>query len=147
MKSGSPQQGTFFRATGAPVELQGTTEVKFQLVDVPAVKAIFELLLVRRPILSVSRLVPKGFAVVMGNELENKMSKCKNGREIHLHKSSGVYLVRASALSELYPLEDQEPRNDAGPSARAVGEAAAPWTSRHSYKPTDEERMAPLVSH
>ena len=50
----------------------------------------------------------------------------KSGRKILLHKSSGVYHVRASALSEPEPVEDQEPRNDAEPPAGAVGEAAAP---------------------
>ena len=63
------QRGTFLTATGAPVASQGTLEVKFQLVDVHGeaitVKTVFELLPVRRPILSVSRLVDKGFAVVM----------------------------------------------------------------------------------
>ena len=34
--------------------------------------------------------------------------------EIHLHKSSGVCDVRASAVPELCLLEDQDPRNDAG---------------------------------
>ena len=62
-------------------------EVQFQLFDVHGekitVRAMFELLPVRRPILSVSRLVDKGFAVVLGNDLENKMSK--NGRVIDLH--------------------------------------------------------------
>ena len=63
------QRGTFLTATGAPVASQGTLEVKPQLVDVHGeaitVKTVFELLHVRRPILSVGRLVDKGFAVVM----------------------------------------------------------------------------------
>ena len=46
--------------------------------------------------------------------------------EIHLHKSNGVYHVRASALSE-----HQDSRNDAGPP----------------YKPTNEERLTHLVNH
>ena len=54
-------------------------------------------------------------------QVEHKLSK--NGREIHLHKSNGLYHVRASSLSELCPLEDQDPRNDAGPPTEAVGEA------------------------
>ena len=66
---------------------------------------------------------------------------------VRCHKSNGVYHVRASALSELCPLENQEPRNDAGPPAEAVGEAAAPWTRRLPYKPTDDERMSHSVSH
>ena len=73
-------------------------------------KAMFELVLVSRPIRSVSRFVDNGFAVVMGNELGNKVGK--NRREIHLHKSSGVCHVRASALSVLCLLEDQDPRSD-----------------------------------
>ena len=52
------------------------------------VKAMFKLLPVRRPILSVSRLVEKGFAVVMGKEQGNTV--CKDGKVIHLHKSTGV---------------------------------------------------------
>ena len=94
-------------------------------------KAMFELRFVCWSILRVSRLEDNRFAVAMGNELGNKM--CKNGRGIHLNKSSGVYHVRASC-----PLEDQDPR----PSARAVGEAAAPWTRRLPYKP-----MTHLVSY
>ena len=99
-------------------------KVEFQQVAVHGekitLKAMFELLLVRRPILSVSRLVEKRFVVVMGNDLGNKMSK--NGREIHLRKSNGVYHVRSSALSELCLLEEQEPTNDAGPPG--AGQAA-----------------------
>ena len=41
-------------------------------------RATFELLLVRRPILSVSRLVEKGFAVVMGKEAAKHVEQ---GRE------------------------------------------------------------------
>ena len=132
-KPGSSQGGTFLTATGAPVESQGTLKVKFRLVDVPGetinVKVMFELLPVRRPILSVSRLVDKGFAVVMGNDQGNKLSK--NGREIHLHQSNGVYHVRASA----------------SPPAEAGGEANVPWTRRLSYKHSEDERMAHSVSH
>ena len=148
-KSGSSRGGTFLTATGAPVASQGTLDVSFQLVDVHSVaitvKAIFELLLVRRPILSVSRLVDKGFADVMGKEQGNTLGK--DGRVTHLHKSNGVYHVRATALSELCPLEDQDPRNDDAPPAGAVGEAIVPWTRRLPYKPTEDERLAPSVSH
>ena len=144
-KPGSSQGGKFLTATGAPV---GTLEVKFQLVDVHGEriteKAMFELLPVRRPILSVSRPVGKEFVLVMGNERGNKL--CKNGMEIHLHKANGVYRVHASALSELCPLED--PRNDDAPPAEAVGEAKiVPWTRRLPHKPTEDERMSQSVSH
>ena len=57
----------------------------------------------------------------MGKEQENTL--CKDRRVIHLHKSNGVYHVRATALSELCPLEDLDPRNDDAPPAEAVGEA------------------------
>ena len=71
MKPGSSQRVTLLTATGAPVESQGTTEVKFQPDNVHGenitVKAMLELLLVRRPLPSVSRLLDNGFAVVMGN--------------------------------------------------------------------------------
>ena len=124
-----PWRDIFFTVTGAPVASQGSLDVSFQLVDVHGVdinvRATFELPPVRRPILSASRLVEKGFAVVMGEEQGNTL--CKDGSVIHLHKSSGVYHVRATALSELYPLEDQDPRNDDAP-AEAVGEANVPWT-------------------
>ena len=59
----------------------------------------------------------------------------------------GVYHVRATALSELCPLEDQDPRNDDAPPAEAVGEANVPWTRRRPYKPTEDEIMAHSVSH
>ena len=144
-----PKKATFLTATGPPVESQGTLEVTFQLIDVHGVaitvKAVFELLPVRRPILSVSRLVDKGFAVVMGNDLGNTLGK--NGRVIHLHRSNGVYHVRATALSELCPLEDQDPRNDDAPPAEALGEASVPWTRRLQHKPIEDERMAHSVSH
>ena len=81
----------------------------------------------------------------MGNEQGNTLSK--DGRTIHLHKSNGVYHVRATALSELSPLEDQDPRNDDAPPAEAVGEANVPWTRRLPYKPTEDERLAHPVSH
>ena len=64
--------------TGAPVASQGTLDVSKQLVDVHGVeinvRATFELLLVRRPILSVSRLVEKGFAVVRWER--SKKTRC-----------------------------------------------------------------------
>ena len=104
---------------------------------------MFELLPVRRPILSASRLVEKGFVVATGNERGHKM--CKNGREIPLHKYNGVCHVNATALSELCPLED--PRNHNAPSAEAVEEANVPWTRRFPYKPTEDERMSHSVSH
>ena len=73
VKPGSPREVRFLTVAGAPVESRGTMEVQFHLVDVHGekiyVKAVFELLPVRRPILSVSCLVDKGFAVVMGSEL------------------------------------------------------------------------------
>ena len=81
-KPGSTRGGTFLTATGAPDATQGTLDVSCQLLDghgvVINVRATFELLLVRRPILSVSRLVEKGFAVVMGEEAGKHVEK---GRE------------------------------------------------------------------
>ena len=145
----SPKSNIFDCDTGPPVESQGTLEVTFQLIDehgvAITVKAVFELLPVRRPILSVSRLVDKGFAVVMGNDLGNTLGK--NGRVIHLHRSNGVYHVRATALSELCPLEDKDPRNDDAPPTEALGEASVPRTRRLPHKPTEDERMAHSMSH
>ena len=87
-----PRGGTFLTATGARVASHGTLEVTLQLVDVHGVvitvKAMFELLPVRRPIPSVNCLVDKEFAVVMGNEQGNTLGK--DGRVIHVHKSNGV---------------------------------------------------------
>ena len=127
----------------------GTLEVTLQLVDVHGVvitvKAMFELLLVRRPIPSVTCLVDEGVPVVMGNEQGNTLGK--DGRVIYLHKSNGVHHVRATALSELCPLGDQDPRNYDAPPVEAVGEAHVPWTRRLSYKPTEDETMALSVSH
>ena len=134
-------------ATGAPVASQGALDVSFQFVDVGVevnVRASFELLPFRRPILSVCRLVEKGFAVV-GKEQANTL--CKDGRVIRLHKSNGVYHVRATALSELCPLEDQDPRNDDALPAEAVGEANVPWTRRVPYTPTEDESLAHSVTH
>ena len=68
----------------------------------------------------------KGFVVVMGAALGNKMSK--DGRETQLHKSNGVYHVFASTL-----LEDEDPRSEAAPLG-AVSEAANPWTRRLPYQ-------------
>ena len=148
-KPGSSRGGTFLTATGARVASHGTLEVTLQLVDVHGVaitvQAMFELLLVRRPIPSATCLVDKGFAVVMGNEQGNTLGK--DGRVIHLHKSNGVHHFRATALSELCPLGNQDPRNYDAPPLEAVGEAHVPWTRRLSYKPTEDEIMAHSVSH
>ena len=78
-KPGSCRGGTFLTATRALVASQGTLEVTFQLVEVHGVaitvKATFELLPARRPILSVRRLVDKGSDVMMGNEQGNTLGK------------------------------------------------------------------------
>ena len=120
-------QGLFLTVTRAPIASQGTLDVR----------ATLELLLVRRPILSVNRLVEKRLAVVMGNTLS------KDGRVRHLHKSNG-YAPRP--LSELCPLEDQDPRNDDAPPAKAVGEANVSWKRRLPCKPTEGERLAHSIS-
>ena len=62
----------------------------------------------------------------MGNEQGNTLGK--DGRVIHLHKFNVVYHVRATALLELCPQEDQDPRDDDVLPAGAAGEAHAPWT-------------------
>ena len=83
----TPCKDIFLTATRAPVVSQGTLDVSFQLLDVHGVdinvRATLELLLVRRPILSVNRLVEKKLAVAMGNTLST------DGRVRHLHKSNG----------------------------------------------------------
>ena len=135
MKLGPYQGGTFLTATSEPVESQGTVEVPFQLADVHGGKVTVinhvRVASCAPSDLECECLMDKGVAVVIGNELGNKICK----REIHLHTSSGVYHVRATSLSELCLLEDQDPRNDVGPSAEVVREAAAPRTRRPPYRP------------
>ena len=129
------QGGTFLTATGAPVKSQGPLEVKFKFVDVHG-----ETITVRRPILSVSRLVGKGFAVVMGNDHGNKLSK--NGRE------QIQWCVSCPSVSVVGDLPTGGSRStDAAPPAEAAGEANVPWTQRLPYKPTEDERMSHSVGH
>ena len=85
----------------------------------------------------------------MGNEQGNTLSK--DGRVIHLHKSNGVYHVRATALSELCPLEDQDPRNDDAPPAEAVDEANVPgyldfWGHQEVMIKCDEEQSMKRIA-
>ena len=121
--------------------------MKFHSINVHGekiiVKAMLELLAVRRPILSVNRIVGKGFVVAMGKEGGHKVHK--DGREIHLHKSSGVHHVLSTTLSKLCPLEDL--RNDDGPPAETLGEVNMLWTRRFPYRPTEDERMSHSISH
>ena len=105
-------------------------------------KAMFKLLVVRRPILSVNRLVGKGFVVAMGKEDGHKVHK--DGREIHLHKFNGVHQVHARTLSKLCPLEDL--KNYDGPPAETVGEVNMP-SRRLLYRPTKDERMFHSINH
>ena len=133
---------TLLTVTGTPVASQDTLEVKFHLINVHGekitVKAMFELLAVRRPILSVDRLVGKGFVVATGKEGGHKVHK--DGREIHLHKSNGVHHVHLTTLSKLCPLEDL--RNDDGQPAETVGKVNMLWTRRLPYRPTEDERLS-----
>ena len=148
-KSGSSRGGTFFDChtsascitgyAGCVISIGGRAWCGSQCESHVRIASV------RGPIMSVSRLVEKGFAVVMGQEQGNTL--CKDGRVIHLHNFNGVYHVRATALSELCPLEDQDPRNDDAPPAEAVGEANVPWTRRQPYKPTEDERLAHSVTH
>ena len=77
----------FLNATNAQVTSQGMLKAKSQLVEVPGekvtVKAMFELVSMRSPILSVDRLVGKEVVVVMENERRYK--SYKKNREIPLH--------------------------------------------------------------
>ena len=78
-------------------------KAKCQMVEVPvekvAVKAMFELVSMRCPILSVDRLVRKEVVVVMENERRYK--SYKKNRDT-LHKYNGMYHVHE--LVELCPL-------------------------------------------
>ena len=144
--AGSSLGKTLLTVTGTPVASQGTLEVKFHLINVHGekitVKAMFESLAVRRPILSVNRLVGKGFVVAMGKEDGYKVHK--DSREIHLHEFNGVHHVHAITLSMLCTLEDL--RNDDGPPAETVKEVNLPWTRRLLYRPTEDERMSHSIS-
>ena len=85
----------FLDATDTQVTSQGMQKAKSQLVEVPGekvtVKAMFELVSMRCPILSVESLVRKEVDVVMENERRYK--SYKKNREIPLHKYNGVYHV------------------------------------------------------
>ena len=59
-------------------------------------------------------------------------------------KSNDVYHVRASALLDLCPLEDEDPRNETASPGISVSEALNPWTRRLPYQPTDDERADTL---
>ena len=73
------QEEAFLNATDTQVTSQGMLKAKCQMVEVPvekvAVKAMFELVSVRCPILSVDRLVRKEVVVVMENERRYKSYK------------------------------------------------------------------------
>ena len=98
----------FLNATDTQVTSHGMLKAKSQLVEVPGekvtVKAMFELVSMRCPILSVDRLVGKEVVVVKENE-RRYMSHKKN-RERSLRKYTGVYHVHESELSESCPMED-----------------------------------------
>ena len=119
-------------------------KAKSQLVEVPGeevtVKAMFELVSMRCPILSVDRLVGKEVVVVMENE-RRCMSHKKN-REISLHKYTGVYHVHESELSESCPMED--PSNVDEPAV-TVRDTTMPWTRGFSHKYTEDEGMLQSV--
>ena len=105
------------------------------------VKAMFELLSMRCPILSVDRLVRKEVVVVMENE--RRCKSYKKNREIPLHEYNGVYHVHESELSESCPMED--PSNVDEPPAVTVRETTMPWTRRFLHKYTEDERMLQSV--
>ena len=95
----------------------------------------------RRPILSVNRLVGKAFVVVMGKESGHQMHT--DGRGIHLHKVNRVH--HAITLSKLCPLEDL--KNDDLPPAETVGEVNMPSTRRLLHRPTKDEKISHSINH
>ena len=145
MTAANSYEEAFQKATGAQVTSQGMLKLKSQLVVVHGekitVKAMFELVTMRCPILSVGRPVGKEVIVVMENERRYK-SYTKNS-EILLHKYSGVYHVHESELSESCPLED--PSNVDESPAVTVRETTMPRTRRFSHKYTEDERMLQSV--
>ena len=145
MTAANSYEEAFLKATGAQVTSQSMLKAKSQLVDVHGekitVKAMFELVTMRCPILSVGRPVGKEVIVVMENERRYKSYKMN--REILLHKYSGVYHVHESELSVSCPLED--PSDVDEPPAVTVRETTMPWTRRFSHKYTEDERMLQSV--
>ena len=115
-------------ATDTQTTSQGMLKAKSQLVEVPGeqvtVKAMFELVSMRRPIMSVDRLMRKEVVVVMENE--RRCKSYKKNREIPLHKCNGVCHVHESEFSESCPLEDPSNLNE--PPAVTVRETTMPWT-------------------
>ena len=96
----------------------------------------------RRPIMSVCRLVGKEVVVIMKSKCRYK--SYKKDRNIRLHKFNGVCQVHESELSGLYSLKRS---NVDGSSAERVRETIRPWTRRLPYKPKEEERTSHSVSH
>ena len=76
-----------------------------------------------------------------------RATSCARMGRIPLHKFHDVYHARASVLSDLCRLEDQDPRNDAAPPPESVGEAVQPWTRRLPYQPTADEKATHATSH
>ena len=140
------QDDSWLLQRGGISERHRLLKVTSQLVEVPGekvtVEAMFELVSMRCPILSVDRLVGKEVVVVMENERRYK--SYKKDREIRLHKFNGVRQVHESELSGLYSLKRT---NVDGSSAVSVRETIRPWTRRLPYKPTEEERMSHSVSY
>ena len=72
MTAGHSCEVTLLKATGAQVTSQGMLKAKSQMIELHGekvtVKATFELVSMRCPILSVGRLVGKEVVVVMENE-------------------------------------------------------------------------------
>ena len=138
----------FLNAKDTQITSQGMLKAKSQLFEVPGekvtVKAMFELVSMRCPILSVDRLVGQEVVVVMENERRYK--SYKKNREIPLHKYNGVYHVHESELSEC-PLGDSS--NVDEPPAVTVRETTRettmPWTRGFSHKYTENERMLQSV--
>ena len=145
MTAGCSYEEAFLNATDTQVTSQRMLKAKSQLVEVHGekvtVKAMFELVRMRCPILSVGRLVGKEVVVVM--ESERRYKSYKKNREIHLQKYNGVYHVHESELSESCSLED--PSNVDEPPAVTVRETTMPWTRRFLHKYTEDERMLQSV--
>ena len=141
MTAGCSYEEAFLNATDTQFTSQRMLKANSQLVEVHGekvtVKAMFELVSMRCPILSAGRLVGKEVVVVMENERRYK--SYKKNREIPLHKYNGLYHVHESELSESCPLED--PSNVDGPLAVTVRETTMPWTRRFLHRYTEDGRM------
>ena len=109
------------------------------------VKCDFDMLGVKRPILSVSKLCNQGFNVHLDSGNGGWIEK--GGKKVELEQLAGVYLL-AGYMHEklLYTFEGAPTQGEGGPE-HAVEEAAPAWARRLPHQPSAEERASHRVTH